>query len=360
MPYVVYKPKKFTPAHQEVIDQAVAICEEYAEQGLVLTLRQIFYQFVARDLVPNRQNEYKRIGDILGDARKAGAFDWRFMVDRTRNVVKPRWWESPSAQMKIAAEQYANDLWRTQKERIEVWVEKDAAIGVIEGVCALNQVSYFSMRGYTSMTEVWEGAQRIRHYIEDGERVTILHIGDHDPSGVDMTRYIEDELHLYLTRDWMLSPHFQRGAGSVTVGDIKKSMRTHMIEQGNDWIAHESPWQVIRIALNMDQIEQYDPPPNPVKFTDSRAADYVEAYGTESWELDALDPAVLQALIQSHIDNYRNMDLWAEAELVQDQQQRTMQSLAARWDEVAEYLATHEVPVAQNGAGEPTEDEEED
>jgi DNA repair exonuclease SbcCD nuclease subunit len=50
---------------------------------------------------------------------------------------------------------------------------------------------------------------------------------------------------------------------------------------------------VERIALNWDQVEQYSPPPNPAKLTDSRGAGYVACTATSSWELDALEPTVL-------------------------------------------------------------------
>lgn len=349
MARICYAPKKFTPEHADIIAKANDICEGYAQQGLVLTLRQVYYQFVARGFLPNRQNEYKRLGTILGDARMAGELDWAYLIDRTRNLVRPRWWESPASMTKIGADNYATDLWATQHERIEVWIEKDAGIGVIEGVCDTNQVPYFSSRGYTSMSEIWEGAQRIRYHIENGDRVTILHIGDHDPSGLDMSRDIETRLREFVDKDWLMS--WGRGMPRpVTRGDLKHSMQEHMKAHGNDWLTDEAPWRLKRIALNYDQVEQYNPPPNPAKQSDARYQRYVDETGLdESWELDALDPVVLQGLIQDEIDSLRDGGLWAEAERTQDQDKAMMQSLAARWDEVTEYLSTHHV-APQNGA----------
>jgi hypothetical protein len=364
MARITYIPRKFSSETQETIDWAEEVCSEYAAQDLVLTLRQIFYQGVARGLIPNKQSEYKRLGDILNNARLAGVFDWAYMVDRTRNVVEPRWWESPSALMKIAARQYASDLWQGQHVRIEVWIEKDAGIGVIEAVCDRNQVSYFSCRGYTSQTEMWEGAQRIRYHLENGERVVILHIGDHDPSGLDMSKDIASRLQLFVTRDWMMSPWGQdlraSTTGAITVGAIKANMRDYMRSKGGTITDSESPWMVKRIALNQDQIEQYNPPPNPAKQTDSRFEAYMDETGLdESWELDALDPMVLQELIQDEIDALRDDGVWAENEREQDRDQRIMQSLASRWEEVTTYLATHEVPTNGNGTSPATTEEDE-
>ena len=347
MANICYIPKKFSEEHTEVIRIANSICTEYAEQELVLTLRQIYYQFVARGFLPNSQKEYKRLGGILGDARMAGELDWDYMVDRTRNVVKQPYWDDPADMMAQAAKQFAKDMWKGQRVRCEVWLEKDAAIGVVESVCNRNQVPYFSCRGYTSQSEMWEGAQRIRYHIENGDRVVILHVGDHDPSGLDMTRDITDRLRLFVTKDWAM------GWGSdlprpLTVAAIKHHMRAAMWNTGGDITVRQDPWEIKRIALNRDQIEQYNPPPNPAKVTDSRFTSYMEETGLdESWELDALDPVVLQELIQDEIDLVRNTDLWEETERQQEREQDQMKSLSSRWKEVSTYLATHEVPIEE-------------
>jgi hypothetical protein len=352
MARICYVPRKFTSESQAIIDLAEGICSEYAAQDLVLTLRQIYYQFVARGYLPNRQSEYKRLGSILNDARLAGALDWDYMIDRTRNVVQPRWWRDPSSLMKSAAEQYASDLWEGQNQRVSVWIEKDAGIGVIEAVCNRNQVEYFSCRGYTSQTEIWEGAQRVRYHLENGDAVTILHIGDHDPSGLDMSRDIDNRLRLFITRDWMMSTWGQQlrasTNGAITVSAIKDSMRDHMRSVGSKIQDHQSPWRVKRIALNYDQVQRYNPPPNSAKVTDSRFEKYMNETGLdESWELDALDPAVLQDLIQDEIDVLVDDDTWSDRIRQQDRDQTMMQGLASRWDEVSSYLATHSVPIIE-------------
>ncbi len=70
--------------------------------------------------------------------------------------------------------------------------------------------------------------------------------------------------------------------------------------------------EVRRLALNMPQIEEYGPPPNPAKVTDSRFQRYSETYGDESWELDALEPAVLVQLVRDEVDTLRDDDAWNE------------------------------------------------
>lgn len=342
MAQICYSPKRFAPAHQDLIDHANAICNEYAAQNLVLTLRQVYYQFVARGLLPNKQSEYKRLGSILGDARMAGVMDWDFLIDRTRNVVSPPHWDSPSDLIDRAAAQYRTDLWHTQHERVHVWVEKDAAIGVIEGVCDLNSIPYFSCRGYTSVSELWSAAQRIRYDIENGDRVTVLHIGDHDPSGLDMTRDIEERLRLFIAKDW-LATWGQALPRPVTHRDIKLHMREHMRQQGGLITDQQAPWSIHRIALNRDQVERYSPPPNPAKTTDARFHKYVSDTGLhESWELDALDPIVLQRLIQDEIDAIRDPALWSDAVLAMEAERSTLQLLSERWPQVLTTLNSPE------------------
>jgi len=272
MPKIKYVDRRFSAASLAVIDKANEIIESYATQGYDLTLRQLYYQFVARDLIPNTQREYKKLGSIINDGRLAGLIDWDRLVDRTRNVQLNSHWTHPKHIVEVCAEQYQIDKWQDQESRIEVWIEKDALIGVIEGVCQREDVSYFSCRGYNSQSEMWGASIRLfKHYEESGQHPVIIHLGDHDPSGIDMTRDIEDRLRLF--------------GLDITVE---------------------------RIALNMDQVEKYGPPPNPAKITDSRAKQYIHDFGTKSWELDALEPTMLEKLIASKIARYRDEKLWAK------------------------------------------------
>lgn len=287
---IKYIDRKFGAAALEIIGQANAIIAEYQAQGFDLTLRQLYYQFVARDLIANKMREYKRLGSIINDARLAGLISWAAIVDRTRNLESNSHWESPAEIVETCAKQFQIDKWATQEARVEVWIEKDAIIGVIEGVCRDLDVPYFSCRGYTSQSEIWSAGQRLRRYIKADQQPVIIHLGDHDPSGVDMTRDIADRLRLFTGR---------------TI-------------------------EVNRIALNMNQIEQYQPPPNPAKITDSRARSYIKLHGHESWELDALDPATLGNLIRDTINEYVDADKWDEAIDVENEHRKTLKKIVKK------------------------------
>lgn len=357
MPEVCYIPKKFTETQSAMIEQAIAICEEY--EGYALTLRQLYYQFVARDAfplerryykvgdkwepapgdmgaTPNAEPNYKWLGALINDARLAGKFDWTYIVDRTRNLERRNTWKSPEELIKDAAEAYLTDTWAPQKRRVEVWIEKDAAIGVVERICNLNNVPYFSCRGYTSQSEMWLAANRIGGYLRNGEKVVLLHIGDHDPSGLDMTDDIRDRLNRFTHVDWLNEFGMgMLGAGEVTRGVIRKNMRDHMREQGCSIEDDELPFEVRRIALTIEQIERYDPPPNPAKKTDSRFRKYQAQTGLdESWELDALEPAVVEQLIQDHIDAFRLQEPFDQAELAQENDRSVLKAVHENWETI--------------------------
>jgi hypothetical protein len=302
-----YVYKCFSMPLLKIIDQANEIIEEYQQMGFTLTLRQLYYQFVSRDLLANKQSEYKRLGSVINDARLAGLVDWSAMEDRTRNLVAPSTWDSPSAIIRACARQFQSDWWEDQPFYVEVWIEKDALLGVLEHACEPWQLPYFSCRGYTSASEVWVAAQRIGQKIDAGKEVIVLHLGDHDPSGCDMTRDVEARLRLFLEGD------------------------------ERDWRSHHQ-FCVRRVALNMDQVRQYNPPPNPAKLTDSRAANYIALYGDESWELDALSPDTLSRLIEHHVTGLLDAEKWNKQSHLQQVARAQLQLAANRWDDIIEFV----------------------
>jgi hypothetical protein len=329
---IAYESKRFSADTLAAIVQANQILDEYAAAGYDLTLRQLYYQHVARGLIPNNERSYKRLGSIINDARLAGYIDWDSIVDRTRNVRSTTHWDDPADIIDATARSFKVDLWEQQNSYVEVWIEKDALVGVIEGVSTELDVPYFSCRGYTSQSEMWSAAQRIGKQVQAGKNITILHLGDHDPSGIDMTRDIEDRLSLFIATD------YAHDLMDKTEGwdELDKSDQDSMIKQ---WISDAlDRFEVRRIALNMDQIDQYQPPPNPAKVTDSRAAGYIREYGYESWELDALPPDVLSGLVRTHVEGMIEDPAWDAAQEREQDGQRLLRQASRRWEEIVESL----------------------
>ena len=252
---------------------------------------------VARGHIENSERSYKNFGNVIDDGRLAGLIDWDRIVDRTRNLRGNGHFRNPSHIMQAAANSYQIDKWARQPNRVEVWVEKDALVGVIEVVCRRLDVPFFACRGYTSQSEMWAAGQRLARWRRQKQTPIILYLGDHDPSGIDMTRDVTDRLQLF--------------AGGIAVD---------------------------RLALNWDQVETYSPPPNPAKLTDSRAEAYIAEFGLSSWELDALDPTTLAGLIETAVVAMRDDRLWAEAVDQEREGLRQLETAADRWGEVADFL----------------------
>jgi hypothetical protein len=297
MPKIAYASTKFSASSMEVIERAVGICEDYAQQGYNLTLRQLYYQFVSRDWLLNTMQSYKRLGSIVNDARLAGLIDWNHLEDRTRNLSKLAMWDDPESIVDAVAAQYRTKLWENQGWYVEVWVEKEALADVVSRPADRWFVPYFPCRGYVSQSEMWRAGMRLLGEEKKGKQSLIIHLGDHDPSGIDMTRDIQDRL-------W-------------TFG---------------------SSVEVQRIALNMDQVEQYSPPPNFAKITDSRANDYIATYGDESWELDALDPPTLDALIEGHILAHLDRDQWDSDHDEMEADRAVLTAVSENWTELAGWV----------------------
>lgn len=361
---ISYVPKKFGQGSLDIIRMANVICAEYQAQGLDITLRQLYYQFVARGYIPNKQSEYKRLGSIVNDARLAGLIDWDYIVDRTRNIRSMSHWENPAEIIRAVSRQFRHDKWAEQPTIVEVWVEKDALVGVLDSVCPGLDVAYFSCRGYTSQSEIWGAAQRLGAYMERGQDVVVVHLGDHDPSGIDMSRDIEDRIRLFTETDI-------KGAGAAEVrtaielGDLDElpSGTDHTgpeweaaIDYITNYRAERGSFTLNRIALNMDQVEQYNPPPNPAKLTDSRAANYVEVHGNSSWELDALDPTTLVNLITDAVQEHRDEDLWEEAVEKEEVAREQLVAVSNDWANVVERTMTV-TPPDEDDTQEPSQGE---
>ena len=235
----------------------------------------------------------------MARARLAGLIDWEAIEDRTRNLTAWRTEASPEEALRRLAHHYTLEKWSRQPAYVEVWVEKEALAGVFERICSELEVPFFACRGYVSLSEMWSASQRLIRREAVGKRVVLLHFGDHDPSGIDMTRDIEDRTELF--------------AGWDTV-------------------------EVRRIALNMDQVDEYSPPPNPAKLTDSRAGEYVARFGRSSWELDALEPSVLSELVQQEVDDLRDMELWKAAEEEESGHLEGIRLLAERFGDAVDHV----------------------
>jgi hypothetical protein len=260
MACVQFKRINFSEASRERIDLCNTIIDEHLAQGFKLSLRQVYYQLVARGAIPNNMKSYKNLGSLISDARLGGLIDWEAIEDREREPWRHPQFNDLADLAEAALDSYRLPRWADQDYYVELWVEKRAQAGTLRRIAEEFHVTMLVNRGYSSQTALYEAAHRFNQRGRGKERV-LLYLGDHDPSGEDMVRDIEDRLALF----------------GVVRFDVRK------------------------IALTWAQIQQYQPPPNPAKLTDSRAAEYIKKHGNDSWELDALPPSTLMQIMRREL-----------------------------------------------------------
>ncbi|HEY0090123.1 MAG TPA: hypothetical protein VGB37_14850 [Candidatus Lokiarchaeia archaeon] len=277
---------------EELLQQIVGIVENYLDQNITLTNRQLYYQLVSRDIIPNADEIYKRICTFLTDARYAGLIDWEAIEDRGRTPEKHSEWNNIKSLIESATYTYRLPRWKDQDYYIELYCEKQAMESVLKPVADKYHIYFGVNKGYSSASTMYDLAQRIKEKINEGKRTIILYLGDHDPSGLDMVRDIHKRICEFLT------------AGDECVDVV-----------GDE---EENPFfRIVPLALNMKQIKQYNPPPNPAKITDPRAKWYIKEHGNKSWELDALEPKVLIKIAEIGVQEFIDLekyDYWIKRE----------------------------------------------
>jgi hypothetical protein len=289
---------KFKAPTLKLIAKCNEILEEYSKQGWHgITLRQLYYQLVSRDIIENNQKVYKALSVTISNARLAGLLDWDHIIDRARNLRGRSSWNHPSDILSACASQYHIDYWEGQEYRPEIWVEKEALIDVAERAGHQLDAPVFACKGFNSQSEMHSAALRFRRQsgLVQKRRQTplLVYLGDHDPSGLDMSRDIDSRLTMFGAK-----------------------------------------LKIVRVALNYDQVEFYKPPPNPAKSTDSRYKDYRAQFGKNCWELDALEPNLLVKLITETIEEHIDFDILNEVKEREETARKVLHHVAERYDEI--------------------------
>lgn len=249
------------------------------------------------------QSGYKSLGNLINDARLAGLVDWHAIEDRTRSLRRRPHWEEPQETIDAIARQHHIDYWEGQESYVEARAEEDALMGIVEQIGDKLDVARFSCRGHTGQSELRGAAMRLKRRCDAGRHAVPLHLGDRDPSGKDMSRDIAARLELL-------------GADDV---------------------------EFRRLALSLDQIEEFGPPPNPTKLSDSRAQGYIGQFGYECWELDALDPSVISRLIDENVRMHRDEELYRDVLMRESEEKGALRDLRdgyqgpiQNWSEICE------------------------
>lgn len=281
------------------------IIREYRDQhNLSLTLRQMHYVFVSRNLYENTQKNYKNLGNLITKGRRAGLIDWDGIHDEGRSARRVYGPQTPYGVLRNLEQKLIVDPWEKQQTYLEVWIEKHGMAGTIKSVCNEHRVTYLTCGGYLSSSEAYAGGKRFADAAARDKRCVLIHLGDHDPSGLDMTRDNGHRVNEY-----------------GVLGDNV---------------------EVRRIALNWDQIEEYNPPPNPAKMSDSRADEYVAEHGDESWELDALPPNIIRDILKEEIQDHIDYDAWELSFDHERELRKPLSKLVGIWDDVTQFIDAHD------------------
>lgn len=329
---------------ENIVNQIISIVSSYRRQGYVLTLRQLHYQFVSKDMkYVNHQTAYKKLGSILDDCRYSGLIDWAAIEDRGRTPYIPYSVDDLEDALQDTINQYRLDRQKGQTNHIEVWSEKDALSGIFKRTTIKYHVKLVVNKGYTSSSAAYSAYQRFCEKILEGNKVLILYLGDHDPSGLDMIRDIKERLMFFFSHGDKLTDNenFEQAVSNWwdekehdyyqmnTEGYLSdKSLNILESHEENDkydqaveefdcgkiqwYLEDNDQFRVEPIALTKWQIDLYRLPPNPTKLSDTRSQAYINEFGKTCWELDALDAPVLTQLIETNIKNNIDMDMFNE------------------------------------------------
>jgi hypothetical protein len=291
-------PKKARKPQQRSLALRQAIVEVARDYDR-FSVRQLFYQLVARGVIEKTENAYKRVCDAAVQMRLTGSLDYRKVTDghRERRIILAH--SGLHGALQSAHEFYRRDYWREQPDHVEVWCEKDALSGVIQPIANRYGVPYVATRGFPSLTLLYESAQAIR---ATGKPATIFYFGDHDASGQSISACVA---------------RLRQFGAEVAVA---------------------------RVALNPDQVVAYRLPTRPGKRTDSRHAGFVARFGDAAVELDALPPDVLTELVEESILSMIAKERWYAVMEQERLERETLASLAtAAWTPGHRYAAPTEV-----------------
>ncbi len=245
------------------------------------TVRQVYYQLVARHVIANNRSQYQLVSNLLVTARRDGTIAWSAIEDRQRKPREVAMWTDLPDFIGTVARSYRRDVWQDQPATVEVWLEKDALSGIFADVLRPFGVTLNVGRGYDGWSSINAAADRSPD--------VILYYGDFDASGEDMVRSLEERL--------------------------------------NDLGCYP---EITKCALTFDDIEAYQLPPDFAKATDSRAPAFVARYGNRSSvELDALPVDVLRERIRSSVADVMDLDALATSGRTEAEEQVKLLALLA-------------------------------
>lgn len=274
-----------------------SILYEFAAQGYIMTLRQLKYQLIARNYIENTKKDHGKLYDLADKGRMGGLIDWDLIEDRTRLPHKIPNVKDISEALKETAKYHRLDRTKNQSVYIELWAEKNAIAEIIKEESEYYDIVLQIGNGYSSKTAIYRGFKRFQKAQNEGKKIYLLYLGDHDPSGKDMVEAFKKTFN-----DFKINPDVN------VIGIIK------------------------------EQVIKYKLPHNTVKTKkagnkDPRAEKYREEEGNKSWEVDALSPTILHKVVSTAIKKLIDMDLFEKQLEREELDKEELQKIADKYEE---------------------------
>jgi hypothetical protein len=259
-----------------------------AEAAQPITGRGIGYKLFTANLIPSMaRSEMQRVYRLLKEARERGHIPWEWIVDETRSLERTATWANPAEYAECVAHSYRRDFWDQQPRRVEVWSEKGTVRGVLAPVLDHYAVGFRVMHGFSGATTIYEVSRD-----NDGRELIALYVGDYDPSGMFMS---------------------------------EEDLPNRLAQYGGDHITLE------RIALIQDHVPALPSFPATDKRKDPRYRWFRSNYGDRCWELDALDPGVLRACVETAILELIEPEAWKRCEIINRAEQESLRTIIEKW-----------------------------
>jgi hypothetical protein len=262
---------------------------EIAEAAHTITGRGVGYKLFARALIESmKDGPVAAVYRLLRIAREEGRIPWPWIVDENRTLEVAATWDNPDQLIRAARRSYRRDFWKDQPVQVEVWSEKGTVRGVLAPVLDEYGVGFRVLHGFSSATTIYNAAQAARKY----RPLKVFYVGDYDPSGMCMS---------------------------------ERDLPNRLAKYGGEHVT------LRRIALTSHHLADLQSFPASDKEDDPRYEWFVENYGDQCWELDAMDPNELRATVEAWIRSEIDMEAWARCEIVQKAEQESLQHFFDKW-----------------------------
>jgi hypothetical protein len=251
------------------------------------TVRSVaYYLFNVLQLIPSMEKRYvQRIGDEIRQAREEEDIPWEWVVDESRQLERRPSWDNPEDFIESVIPQYRLDYWDHQPRAVEVWSEKSTVSGTLRPILRRYGVGYRSMHGFTSATKIHDVADMT---LDLDKPLHVLYVGDYDPSGMRMSEV-----------------------------DLPQRLEAYGAEDID----------VTRVAMTWLDTRGLTSFPASDKAKDPRYTWFVSRYGSECWELDAMNPNTLRKKVDAAILALLDVPAWNTCKVAEDAQRETFKTV---------------------------------